>query len=338
MKFSIVIPVYNVEKYLEQCLQSVQNQTFTDFEVICINDGSTDNSLEIINSSEVSKHPNFQIINQKNSGLSAARNAGICAAKGDYIFLLDSDDFIAVNTLEVLNENVDNQDFIWFSGKVFFEDTKIEIIDKLFSESTISGWDYYNKYALVPRRFHFVTAVLRLYRRKFLIENNLFFRQGIYHEDNLFTPICCYYAENVKVIPDVLYFYRIRAGSITQNESLNAHVKRVKDTILTVNELTVFFENKNINKKIVHRQNAMWVLNAFYILTEKKLYNHFAELQLMLSPNFKTTINDFDIKILCNLIYKCKMKQFYIIYKIDFLIIRNYIRKIKKRVKRIIKS
>jgi len=337
MKFSIVIPVYNVEKYLEQCLQSVKNQTFTDFEVICINDGSTDNSLEILQKFSI-LNSQFSILNQENKGLSAARNAGIRAAKGDYIFFLDSDDFIAENSLEILNKNIENQDFIWFSGKVFFEENEQEIIDKSFCSPSISGWDYYNKYALIPRRFHFVTAVLRVYKREFLIKNDLFFREGIFHEDNLFTPICCYYAQNVKVIPDILYFYRIRKSSITQNIDKEAIIKRTKDTILIVNELTDFFENKNINKKIVERQNAMWVLNAFNILCNNNLRNNFAELKMLVSPKFKDTIHDFDMKILFNLIEKGKIEMFYKLYKFDFLIVRNYWRKIKKRVTLIMKS
>jgi len=333
MKFSIVIPIYNVEKYLEQCLQSVVNQTFTDYEVICVNDGSTDNSLEILQEFEQKfsiLNSQFSVINQENKGLSAARNAGIRAANGDYIFLLDSDDYIADNALEILAKNIENQDFIWFSGKVFFDD------DKSFREQQISGWDYYNKYALIPRRFHFVTTVLRLYKREFLTENKLFFREGIYHEDNLFTPICCYYAENVKVIPDILYFYRIRQGSITQNENSAATSKRTKDTILIINELIDFFENKNINKKIIERQNAMWVLNAFYILYNNNLRNNFTELLSLLTPKFKTKIHDFDMKILFYLIEKNKIEWFYKLYKLDFHIIRNYRRKICKRIKRVI--
>ncbi|MCL1868556.1 MAG: glycosyltransferase [Paludibacter sp.] len=335
MKFSIVIPVYNVEKYLRECLESVAAQTFTDFEVICVNDGSTDNSLEIINDFKNSKFKDLKIINKENGGLSAARNAGICASEGDYIFLLDSDDFIAHNALEILNKNIDNQDFIWFSGKVFFENTKKEIIDKQFCEPKISGWDYYNKYALIPRRFHFVTAVLRLYRREFLMRNRLFFSEGIYHEDNLFTPICCYCAENVKVIPDVLYVYRIREGSITQNENPAATLKRTQDTILIINELTDFFENAdNIDKTTVYRQNAMWVFNAFYILCHNNLSDKCAELKSLLCSEFKATISDFDMKLLFDFIEKDKFKKFYKWYKFDFHTVRNYWRKIKKRIKK----
>ena len=255
MKFSIVIPVYNVEKYLEQCLNSVLNQTFADYEVICVNDGSTDGSLDILRKYA----PKITIINQENGGLSDARNAGIQAAKGDYIFLLDSDDWIAENALEILSENTSGQDFIVFNGERFFEDGKTEKPDDGISESQLTGWEYYNKYALQSRKFHFVCVVLRVYRREFLIENSLFFKKNIYHEDNLFTPICCYHAKNVKIIPDILYFYRIREGSITRTPN----EKRIYDIVNSANDLADFFIPKNIDKTVIYREIVRMYFSVF---------------------------------------------------------------------------
>ncbi|GHV44250.1 hypothetical protein FACS1894180_5370 [Bacteroidia bacterium] len=333
MKFSIVIPVYNVEKYLRKCLESVVNQTFTDYEVICVNDGSTDKSLEIAEQFSIFNFQ-FSIISQENAGLSAARNAGIRAAQGDYIFLLDSDDCLVPNALEILSKNIENQDFIAFGGERFFENGFKEKADIGITETKMSGWDYYNKYALVPRKFHFVCTVLRLYKREFLLKNKLFFEAGIYHEDNLYTPLVCYYAENVRVIPDVLYVYRIREGSITQNVNLQAVLQRQKDTIQIINKLTDFFENKNIDKKILYRQNSMWILNAFNILFSYRLTEKMPEILSKLSEKFQKTIVDFDMKFLFHLIKKKKITSFNKLYRLDFLIIRNYWRKIKKRVKK----
>ncbi|MDR1654049.1 MAG: glycosyltransferase [Prevotellaceae bacterium] len=331
MKFSIVIPVYNVEQYLSECLQSVANQTFSDFEAICVNDGSTDSSLEIVRRF-AAHNSQFSVITQKNSGLSAARNAGIRSAKGDYIVLLDSDDYIAENTLEILDKHIDNQDFIFFNGRRFYEDGTVDIPDKPVYEENINGWKYYNKYALVPRKFHFVCTVLRIYKREFLLQNNIFFKKGIFHEDNLFTPICCYYAENVKVIPDVLYFYRIRQGSITQNANLDTIARRVKDIMLIMSELTSFFGNKKIYKKIIERQNAMFVLGGFNTLCNNNLEHEIAPTLKLLTPLFKKTISDVDMKLLFSLIEKGKIKMFKKLYHLDFEIFKNYLRKIKKRI------
>ena len=98
---SVIMPVYNVEQYLRRSIESVLNQTFKDFELICINDGSTDNSLEILNE-YATKDPRIQIINQENAGLSCARNSGLEIVQGEYIAFIDSDDFYATNFLEVL--------------------------------------------------------------------------------------------------------------------------------------------------------------------------------------------------------------------------------------------
>ncbi|MDR0830521.1 MAG: glycosyltransferase [Prevotellaceae bacterium] len=273
MKFSIIIPVYNVEKYLEQCLNSVLNQdNFSkvlnfgkvencnyDYEIICVNDGSTDGSLKLLEQINKSTNKQINIINQANEGLSAARNAGILTAQGDYIVLLDSDDWLVPNALEILNNNIDNQDFIVFNGKRYFESGETETPDEGIFEQQMTGWEYYNKYARKSRKFHFVCAVLRCYRRDFLIKNSLFFEKGIYHEDNLFTPICCYYAQNVKVIPDILYIYRIREGSITQSYNQ----KKTFDTIKNANILSEFFIPKNIDKSVINREIAGMYFSAF---------------------------------------------------------------------------
>jgi Glycosyltransferases involved in cell wall biogenesis len=249
MFISLIIPVYNVEQYLEDCLNSVVAQTFHDYEVICVNDGSTDGSKWILEEYQ-RKCPQIKIISQSNKGLSAARNAGIQAAKGDYLFFLDSDDWIEPNTLEMLARKQSGEDLICFNGRRSFEDGTIEEPDSGIEEMQLTGWEYYNKYALVSRKFHFVCSVLRLYRREYLLQNNLFFENGIYHEDNLFTPVACYYAQTVKVIPDCLYTYRIREGSITTT----INFKRIKDLIWIDNKLATFFnsinsiENKQLNK------------------------------------------------------------------------------------------
>ncbi len=272
MKITLIIPVYNVADYLEDCLNSVISQNYDNYEVICIDDGSTDNSLQILEEC-ASKDERIKIINQSNQGLSCARNVGIKAASGDYIFFLDSDDWIELNTLEILSKNISNEDFIAFNGRRFFEDGTVETPDKGINEPEMTGWDYYNKYALKPHKFHFVCAVLRLYKREFLLKYGLFFEKGLYHEDNLFTPIACSYAKKVKVIPDILYVYRIRKGSISQTRNK----KRVYDLVYVANNLAEFFiPQKDINKEIIYRTISNEYMLAFrymfyYKLHDKKL-------------------------------------------------------------------
>ena len=264
MKYSFIIPVYNVEQYLRDCLNSVVAQTYPDYELICVNDGSTDGSLAILEEFQKT-HTQVIVISQQNRGLSGARNAGIQAAKGDYIFFLDGDDWIEPNTLEVLAQSQSGEDLVCFNGRRVFEDGTTEEPDSGIEETQLTGWEYYNKYALVSRKFHFVCSVLRLYRREYLLQNNLFFEEGIYHEDNLFTPLACYYAQTVKVIPDCLYIYRIREGSITQRTTIqNANYKRIIDTVTVSNILSDFFiPIQHIDKRQLYREIAGGYFKAY---------------------------------------------------------------------------
>ena len=118
-KFSIIIPVYNVEKYLKKCLDSVFNQTYKDYEVIVVNDGTKDNSMDIVKDYDV------KVINQKNQGLSAARNAGVKKATGEYLIFLDSDDYWEKDLLKELSKSLkNNPDLIRFQINEVYEDGK----------------------------------------------------------------------------------------------------------------------------------------------------------------------------------------------------------------------
>lgn len=116
IKFSIIIPIYNVEQYLAQCLDSVINQTYKNIEIICVNDGSTDNSLKILEEYE-QKDKRIKIINQENQGVSVARNTGIEKSNGDYILFVDSDDWLDINTCALLVKEINNKksDMIYFN-------------------------------------------------------------------------------------------------------------------------------------------------------------------------------------------------------------------------------
>lgn len=255
MKFSIIIPIYNVEPYLRQCLDSVLAQNLVDWEAICVNDGSTDGSTAILEE-YASMDSRFKVITQANGGLSAARNTGLKKAHGEYVLFLDSDDWLEPTALQTLNsefkiQNSQLPDLLCFTGRRYIEENgSFNPADKLVEKMYTSGMDYYNENALVPRDFAFVCVVLRAYRRTFLLENHLWFKDGIYHEDNLFSPIACYYAKQVRVINACLYNYRVRTNSITTTHNL----KRLKDFMTIANELSSFFIPKTgFNKTIIYR-------------------------------------------------------------------------------------
>ena len=250
MLFSIIIPVYNVEKYVQACLESVVAQTFPDWEAICVNDGSTDGSAVILEEN-AAKDNRIKVIDQSNAGTATARNTGLRAAQGDYIFFLDSDDWLEPDSLRILANRLRGEDILCFSGKRYFESTReYHPADILPEKVYEKGMDYYNENALLPRDFAFVCVVLRVYRRVFLILNGLFFDDDISYEDNLWVPITLFHARTVTVIPDVLYIYRIREGSKMREVSL----KRKIDMLKVANRLSAFFIPKaSFDKTVIYR-------------------------------------------------------------------------------------
>ena len=250
MLFSLIIPVFNVEKYLGDCLDSVLDQSFQDWEAICVNDGSTDGSSSLL-AGYAAKDVRIKVVSQANAGTAVARNTGLKEASGDYIFFLDSDDWLEANALQILSEKLNGEDMLCFSGKRYFESTgKYNQADILPEKVYQSGMDYYNENALLPRDFAFVCVVLRVYSRAFLIQNGLFFDDDISYEDNLWVPMTVYHAHSIKVISDPLYIYRIREGSKMQDVSL----KRKMDMLKVANRLASFFiPKRGFDKTVVYR-------------------------------------------------------------------------------------
>lgn len=250
IRISVIIPVYDVEAYLCECLDSVLNQTFSDWEAICVDDGSTDNSAEFL-ADYRAKDQRIKVIKQANKGLSSARNTGIEAATGDYILFLDGDDWLEPDAMETIARSLNGEDMLCFSGRRYFEASKsFNCADQLVEKTYESGMDYYNENALQRRDFAFVCVVLRAYKRSFLMDNVLRFKEGIFHEDNLFTPLACSYAGRVRVINACLYAYRVRAKSITSTNDM----KHMRDMMETANELATFFiPRRDIDKAVVYR-------------------------------------------------------------------------------------
>jgi glycosyltransferase involved in cell wall biosynthesis len=261
MKFSIIVPIYNVEAYLDDCLTSLQAQNHTDFEVICVNDGSTDSSREVL-SEWKSKFPKMKVIDRKNGGLSAARNTGLDAAIGDYVVFVDSDDWVEQTMLKRLAEEINGEDMICFACRK----SDSGATDSFVLEQT-DGWSYYNRHALEHREVPFVCVWQRCYRREFLLENGLRFREGILHEDNEFTPRACLKAKTVKVIPDVLYNYRVRPGSIMTTRGL-----RSKESLIAIgNELSELFVNEHsIDLTVAYQALTQCYQMAFIDNTHKE--------------------------------------------------------------------
>ena len=219
-KFSIIIPVYNVEEYIKDCLESVKKQTFKDYEVIVVNDGTKDKSMDIV------KNYDVKVINQENQGLSGARNTGAKEAKGEYIIFLDSDDWIENNLLEELSKALeDNPDLVRFQiREVFEKKDSIDYPEEAFD--TCNGVEAFEKIC----KYHFVEiACSYCIKRSYYEKNHFEFAKGMIHEDFGLMPLVIIKANKVKSISTIGYNYRQRENSIMSNTNYDKIKKRVND-------------------------------------------------------------------------------------------------------------
>ena len=224
-EFSIVVPIYNVEGYLKKCLDSILNQTFVDYEIILVNDGSTDQSLSIIKE-YMSKYPDIKLINQENKGLSEARNAGLKEARGNYVLFVDSDDFIDKDLLLNLNDSIiNNPDLVRFQLRVVSDKT-IDINEEAFD--SLNGHDAFKK--IIKYRF-VENAWAYLYSRKYLIDNGFLFKPNMYHEDYGLIPLAIIKASIVNSISYIGYNYVQRSNSIMSDSNYMKTRKKAFDVL-----------------------------------------------------------------------------------------------------------
>tara|TARA_R110001606_G_scaffold313626_1_gene460259 strand:- start:969 stop:1955 length:987 start_codon:yes stop_codon:yes gene_type:complete len=213
MIISIIIPVYNVELYIEECLSSILNQEFKDLELLLINDGSTDSSLEICKRISLA-NSNVKLFSQKNNGTASARNKGINNANGDYIWFIDSDDIIRGDSLTLISDILKktNRDLLFFNMSTFNVDNELKIEPNLkrnlIVKDTLIGENNISQF--------FNSSVCRyIYKRDFIIKNNLVFDINQYYEDAYFNIKVFNKIKNILKIEETLYYYRIRINSKT---------------------------------------------------------------------------------------------------------------------------
>lgn len=226
MKYSIIVPVYNVEKYLKKCIDSILNQSYKEFELIIVNDGSTDESEKIIDKFNDNR---IKVIKQSNQGLSVARNNGLKKAKNDYILFVDSDDFIDENLLLELNKNVTNApDLVRFQIKTV--DENYNILGE-FNEDSFNNLNGVEAFSKIVKYKFIENAWCYLYKRKYLIENNYFFKEGTYHEDFGLIPLVILNAKVVNSINFIGYNYVQRPNSIMSQNNYLKEVKKANDVL-----------------------------------------------------------------------------------------------------------
>lgn len=241
MKISVIIPVYDVEKYIRKCLESAINQTYKNLKIIVVNDGTKDNSMKIVE--EYLGDKRIKIINKKNEGVALARNSGLKEATGDYISFVDSDDWLERNLYEKLVNKLENEDILIFNYNEYNERNE-RLKKNILKISKLREIEENSKVLLL--------GILngecwnKIYRREFLEDKALIFNKNKIYEDTLWGLKTSYNASKIKLVDISGYFYRVN-----RNGSLVTHGKEEIKSIEVekiIDELNKFLENNKVNK------------------------------------------------------------------------------------------
>ena len=271
MKFSIIIPIYNVEKYIERCLDSVIRQTYHKIECIIVNDCTPDDSMHIVESflAQYKGDIDFKFIcHPKNKGLSVARNSGVKIATGDYLFFLDSDDELELNAMQLFSEALNrygNVDFLIGNIKVLGDFKYKPIRPFVYLDSNVDIRDAY------LRGDWYVMAWGKLINRNFFIRNNLWFKEGLLHEDELFSFQLALSASSMVAIEECVYKYVLRENSITTHKK----EKNYRDFLWIILE-NIHLTSKKVCDSLMRQKFVNYFLSILYgytynILGEKGL-------------------------------------------------------------------
>lgn len=246
IKVSIIIPVYNVEKYIEECMESVVNQTLEEIEIIIVNDGTQDNSMKKIE--RFLSDERITIVNKKNGGVSSARNTGMEIAKGEYISFVDPDDFIELTMIEDLYKDAEDADII-FSDFILYDNlSKCKRREINYEKKTKIGSMIWTNQLL---KFKCVTS--KLYKRSFLKENHILFIEKIITEDVPFNFTAFITSNNVKYINKFHYYYRQnRNGSTTTNPDKTKEIEAYKKIIIYLEKIMEKIEKNDFKTTRVY--------------------------------------------------------------------------------------
>lgn len=293
IQISIIVPVYNVEKYLNQCIDSIIRNKDIEIEIILINDGSTDNSLEICEFYS-NRFPFIHLLNQTNKGQSVARNEGLKKSKGKYIYFMDSDDFILENSLVdmyILCEK-NNLDIVRAKYHMFLEDLNFNLKSTEWSKySKLNKVLNTHEYFIdsVNLGFYEVTPILGLIKRDFLISNNIIFKPNVIMEDHIFTLILLTTQNPGKVmqIDYDFYTYRRRGNSTTTSPSLKSIVDIIDNSKYMINYVNTLNIELITLKKAAYKSISALIYQAtsIYIslpLKDKKIAKKLLNLDIML--------------------------------------------------------
>lgn len=315
MDLSIVIPVYKVEDFIGRTIESIlhQGNSNLEYELVIVDDGTPDRSIDIVKELTAGLN-NVVLIRQENQGLSVARNRGLAASHGCFVWFIDSDDWISENSLYELSTimamNVDAISIL--AADVVGETVSKRNFRDVNSCGIVSGNE------LLKTKKYSLCAPFTLYRRDFLICNNLFFKEGIYHEDNEFTPRAYYKASRIYLLNQILYY--VRKDNISITRSYNP--KRSFDLIEVSKSLDKFLYQvvKPYDRKSFHYIIALSMSKALYNISNVDAYSQKAFERLIVGNR----------NLFKHCIFSCNWK--YMLLGIMFKLFPNNILLIYKRI------
>jgi len=327
---SVIVPIYNSEDYLTECLDSILNQTLKSIEIICVNDGSLDDSGKILKDYQ-EKDPRIVIINKKNGGLSSARNSGIVVATGEYIGFIDSDDWIDEFYFEKLyqaaksnNADISMGNFKWFSqkSKLLEQVSWVSKIMKSIKSEIVTE--------VLDRKKIIVTSTVcnKLFSRDFINTNNFLFYEGLFWEDNPFTITTTIKANKICIIRDVFYHCRKHENSITGTAAFD---RKPFDIFEIMKNLKTFFDSEDIDTKAgyQHYYDELIYFNYYSHLFDRVQSKYRKEFYLRIKDEFNNLNRD-SIEHLSNnfvafrLIHNNTYTFFMLIYYLKKIVYNSY--------------
>lgn len=311
---SVIIPVYNVEKYLHECVDSVLKQTYKNLEIILVDDGSIDSSGKICDE-YAEKDSRITVIHQKNSGLSLARNKGLSESAGKYVYFLDSDDYIIENTLQNLTDiaEKDNSDIVFFDAVSFADTDDFEVKQNYIRKNKYKTDTGYNILTLMTENGEYHSAVpLLFFKKSFLSDNEISFIPNILYEDMVFTYQTLCKASVVSQCTEAFYHRRYRKNSIMTSSKTKRHFESC---------LTVYSHNTEFTKNTIC-QNASTAHN-YISRCAFNVFNVYEKLNRKDKNSCKAELVEFKKDVLNNnafgnvsLKMRCHCKLLWFMYKI----------------------
>lgn len=265
--FSIIVPVYKVEQYLERCVASLVNQTEKKIEIILVNDGSPDACPSLCDR-YAEQYENIIVVHKENGGLSDARNEGLKKSSGEYVMFVDSDDYVDLDACESLMPFVEkNIDVIVTDG--LSEGRFVNLVHSGVKNNIIYSGEQFVKESVLFGKIP-MAVWLYVYKRTFLTDNNLFFKKGIYHEDEEFTPRALLVANSIINTGKAFYHYIIRDNSITTRKDKR---KNADDLFETCRTLFAYYDK--LEDKVLAKYLKDSLVNKYLsIFQEGKLYQY----------------------------------------------------------------